>query len=543
MDLYEIRGLLNAGKSIRELPLRVTYYARVSTEKDAQLHSLKAQMDYYADYIRRCPAWRYVEGYVDEGISGTAVERREGFLRMVADAGRGRFDFILTKEISRFSRSTLDSIRYTQQLLQCGVGVLFQSDGINTLAPDAELRLTILASIAQDEVRKTSERVRFGFRRAVEQGVVLGNSRIWGYEKEHGRLRVQEEEARMVRLIFQLYADERLGVRAVAERLTALGYRNRKGGGLSYSTVRGILTNPKYKGCYCGGKSAKVDYKLSVKKRLPREQWVVYEDPEAVPPIVSPQLWERANRLLAQRGGGQGASPPRTGGQTRYPYSGKLVCALHQLPCHRKLLRASGGAREAWMCRQYAQKGRKGCQAPILSTQELDRALTALLGELPVDWQGMRRQLLDHCAQALAHRRGQEELPRLRRERESLEERREKLLDLKLDGLLSDEEFLAASCRCGQALERCAADIARREAVPAGDGELLSRVERALDWPALLAEGYRYGVVDALVERIEIAPGGAGERARLRVQTPFLPQWEWTVPQREGASLRGGSYI
>ena len=125
MDIYEIRSALQAGRSIYDLPLRVTYYARVSTEKDEQIHSLSAQVRYYSDFIKKCAAWTFVDGYVDEGLSGTSVRRRENFLRMIEDAQQGRFDFIITKEISRFSRNTLDSIRYTQELLRCGVGVLF----------------------------------------------------------------------------------------------------------------------------------------------------------------------------------------------------------------------------------------------------------------------------------------------------------------------------------------------------------------------------------------------------------------------------------
>ena len=152
MGIYEIRTALNAGKTIYDLPLRVTYYARVSTDKDEQRHSLSAQVHYYSEFIQQCSQWTFVEGYIDEGISGTSVGKRENFLRMIEDARAKRFDFIVTKEISRFSRNTLDSICYTQELLRCGVGVLFQSDNINTLMPDAELRLTIMSSIAQDEV-------------------------------------------------------------------------------------------------------------------------------------------------------------------------------------------------------------------------------------------------------------------------------------------------------------------------------------------------------------------------------------------------------
>ena len=170
MDLYTVRNELSRGKSIFELPLRATFYARVSTGTDEQAHSLQNQNSYYAEFIGSNPNWTCVEGYIDEALSGTSVSKREAFLRMIEDAKLGKFDFIITKEISRFSRNTLDSIQYTQELLGSGVGVLFQSDNINTLMPDAELRLTIMSSIAQDEVRKISERVRFGFKRAIDKG-------------------------------------------------------------------------------------------------------------------------------------------------------------------------------------------------------------------------------------------------------------------------------------------------------------------------------------------------------------------------------------
>jgi hypothetical protein len=160
MDIRKIRGELSRGRPLRELPLRVTFYARVSTDKTEQQGSLENQIQYYTDLIRATPCWTFAEGYVDEGISGTTALRRESFLRMIADARGGKFDFILTKEISRFSRSTLDSIRYTQELLEAGVGVLFQNDNINTLDADSEFRLVVMAGVAQDEVRKLSERLK-----------------------------------------------------------------------------------------------------------------------------------------------------------------------------------------------------------------------------------------------------------------------------------------------------------------------------------------------------------------------------------------------
>ena len=137
MDIHTIRQQLKT-KSIYDIPLRVTYYARVSSESDEQLNSLGNQITYYEDLIRRNRHWTFVPGYIDEGLSGISTKKRENFNRMVEEAAEDKFDLAITKEISRFARNTLDSIQYTRQLLSCGVGVFFQNDNINTLRADAE---------------------------------------------------------------------------------------------------------------------------------------------------------------------------------------------------------------------------------------------------------------------------------------------------------------------------------------------------------------------------------------------------------------------
>jgi len=205
MDIHSVRQALKI-KSIYDISLRVTYYARVSSESDEQLNSLGNQISYYEDLIKRNSNWTFVPGYIDEGLSGISTKKRENFHRMVDDAAAGMFDLVITKEITRFARNTLDSIQYTRQLLSCGVGVFFQNDNINTFDDDSELRLTIMSGIAQDELRKLSSRVKFGHQQAIKDNVVLGNNRIFGYVKNKGRLVIDEEQAEMVRALFELYA-------------------------------------------------------------------------------------------------------------------------------------------------------------------------------------------------------------------------------------------------------------------------------------------------------------------------------------------------
>ena len=188
MDIIKARQELMLGKTIYDMNLRVVDYGRVSTDKDDQLNSLENQINYFSDLIGSVKTWTHIRSYSDEGISGTQVYRREQFLQMIEDARLGKFDIILTKEVSRFARNTIDSISYTQQLLKYGVVVLFISDNINTIYPDSEFRLTLMASMAQDEVRKLSERVKFGVKRSIKDGK-LGGGGIYGYSKKDGVLR------------------------------------------------------------------------------------------------------------------------------------------------------------------------------------------------------------------------------------------------------------------------------------------------------------------------------------------------------------------
>ena len=260
MDLYTVRKQLNMGIPLTNIRLKVTDYARVSTDHLEQKKSLQNQVEHFEQYIKENPNWIYVPGYVDDGITGTSDIKRDNFMKMIEDARLGKFDLIITKEISRFSRNTLDSIKYTRELLSFGVAVLFVNDNINTALPDSELRLTIMASMAQDEIRRLSERVKFGMNRAIERGEILGNDMLYGYKKDKntGKLNIIEEEAKVVRKIYELYAIEELSLSKIAKTLNNENtYAKKK---WCISTISRMIENPKYKGYYCAKKSEIVDY-------------------------------------------------------------------------------------------------------------------------------------------------------------------------------------------------------------------------------------------------------------------------------------------
>lgn len=537
MDIYEIRNALSSGRTIYDLPLRVTFYARVSTDKDEQLHSLSAQVSYYNDFIRNCPNWTFVDGYVDEGLSGTSVKKRERFLRMIEDAHGKKFDFIVTKEISRFSRNTLDSIRYTQELLQCGVGVLFQSDNINTLMPDAELRLTIMSSIAQDEVRKISERVKFGFKRAIENGVVLGSNRIWGYRKQDGRLVIDEKEAEMVRLIFDLYANQYMGVRAIANYLTDHGYQNSNGRGFSFSTVRGILCNPKYKGWYCGGKTSKIDYKLKNVKYFSPEDWIMYPDEENVPPIVTEELWDKANQLLQRRSEKQSAKDKGCY-QNQYPYSGKILCGIHKTAYYRNIYRYKSGNKEVWQCQEYVKNGKNGCTAPILYTTEIDDILRQSLEEIARYKAEIVEELLRIYASADNRGKIEAETAKCKAEVEAIQRRKDRLLDLSIDGNISNAEFATRNERFNEELRTLEERLRELE------GEKREEQDRARSANALkqiiareldFSEGFTIGLVDALLDHMEVMGTKDKNTVHVTVYLKGIPEeQEYSIQRAKG---------
>lgn len=508
MDLYNVREEFKKGKTIFDLPLRVTYYARVSTDTDEQVHSLKNQVEYYTDFIEKNRNWTFVEGYIDEGLSGTSVAKRECFLKMIEDAKLNKFDYIITKEISRFSRNTLDSIKYTQELLRSGVGVLFQSDNINTLEPDSELRLTIMSSIAQDEVRKISERVKFGFKRAIDNGSVLGNSRIWGYDKEDGKLSVNEEEAEMIRLIFDLYANHNVGIRTISDELYRRGIKNSKGNPLSFSTLRNIIANPKYKGYYCGRKSHKTDFRSNQRKIFEEAEWVMYKDQsgEIVPAIVSEELWEKANHILQKRSEKM-ASEDKTSYQNKYAFSGKIICMKHNLPYYRALYKYNSGNKEVWCCKEYQKKGKAGCDSPLIYTTELNKIMKDCYDQIVQNKAEIIHDLVKMYSSLSQKSTIQDDIAKCRVMINDILQRKDKLLDLSIKGRLPDVEFEERNDAFNKEIENAKAKIVDLEAQQRVNKDIEQSVEtlrkviaKELDFE----DGLSNNVIESLLEKIEI---------------------------------------
>lgn len=444
MDIYETANKMKyVQKTIFDLDLRVTFYARVSTTKEEQENSIENQITYFTDFIKSNKNWTYVEGYVDR-VRGENAVNRVNFMRMIEDGKAGVFDLVLTKEVSRFARNTIDSLTYTRELLRAGVGVFFQNDNICTIDTDSELRLTIMSSIAADEVRKLSERVRWGHKRAIESGNVMGNNRIFGYDKNDCKLVINESEAEMVRLIFEEYATGRYSVRKIEDILYNKGYRGRNGTRIHHNTVSGIIQNPKYKGYYCGNKVKIIDYRTKEQRFLPEDEWVMYKDEtgEIVPAIVSEELWDKCNEIFKERSAVVKSRERSI--KDKSVFTGKIWCAADDKAYWRTSYSNSvskGKPIYQWICSEKRRFGAKACASFSILEEDLYKMLSEHFKNISENIEDYVSTFLKIYRETDTSSTTQRELDLLRNRLEKEKAKREKLLDIYTEGLISKAEF------------------------------------------------------------------------------------------------------
>jgi len=439
IDLIKARNELKYGKNIFEMKLKVVYYGRVSTDKDEQLNSLENQKKFFEDYINNSKCWTLVDNYIDEGISGTSTKNRTNFLKMIKDAEDGKFDMIITKEVSRFARNTIDSIKYTDYLLKQGVIVNFLNDNLNTIDETCEFRLTIMSSLAQDEVRKLSSRVKFGMERAIKDGKVLGGGNITGYIKKDGKLIINEEEAKMIRMLFYLYSSGKYGFRKISEKLFEAGFKNEKGKPYADRVLSRMIENPKYKGYYCGNKSYIVDYKTHKKVMRPKEEWIIYKD-QNIPAIISEEVWDRANEIYNSKRNSQIIRTSKRNNYSKNTYTGKLTCKEHN--CNfTKIATGNRKNNPVWQCIEYARGGLKRCETPTLYEKDLDLIFENVIKDFKINYKETLKTILEDYTKFIKENSIDKKIPELKEKINKMNKYKKRILELNLEGALSNEEF------------------------------------------------------------------------------------------------------
>lgn len=425
--------------------IRAAAYCRVSTDKDEQANSLESQRRYFKEYIEYRDDWILTEIYYDEGISGTQTKKRASFNRMINDALHGEIDLILTKEVSRFARNTVDTLSYTRKLKDCGIGVIFTIDNIDTREPDGELRLTIMASLAQEESRKTSERVKWGQKRQMEHGVVFGRD-LLGYTVKDGVLVVNELEAPTVRAIFHKYTNEEKGTHVIARELLEEGMRPKRIALWNNNVILRVLKNEKYVGDLCQKKTITPNFLTHQKKNNHGEENQIYIKNHHEP-IIDRALWERTQKELKKRGKDEKEKSKHS---NRYWCSGKLECGL----CGRKFVsrtkkRVDGSTYKAWRCYAAANHGglKKnadgefiGCSNQSYNDHALFGVVRYCIMHIQMNRKQLKQEILNEIKELSGVSEQKDESVAIEREIVSIKEKKRKVLDLLLSGMLKKEE-------------------------------------------------------------------------------------------------------
>lgn len=439
---YEILNLERRKENEKKL---VAVYCRVSTDDDDQANSFESQQRYFRQYIENHPDWELYDIYADEGISGTSTKKRKEFNRMIADAMLGKFDLIITKEISRFARNTLDSIYYTRELKKYGVGVIFANDNINTLDGDAELRLTIMASIAQEESRRTSERVKWGQKRQMEQGVVFGRDML-GYDVKDGKLSINEDGAKIVRMIFKKFVEEGKGTHVIARELREAGIKPLRIDRWSNTVILRVLRNEKYCGDLVQKKTITPDF-LSHAKKYNRgeEEFVIIKDHHE--PIISRETFEAAAKILEERAISQEG---RAKYSNRYPFSGKIKCAIcgsSYVARYKK--RKDGSIYKRWICYEATTNGfphtdadgnAVGCYTQSMRNEDAVYIMYLVTKSLSYNKDKIISRLLDVISQVI-HSTSPVSLDELTAKEAAITQKRERLIELYMNNMITRDEF------------------------------------------------------------------------------------------------------
>ncbi|MBS6733805.1 MAG: recombinase family protein [Clostridiales bacterium] len=426
--------------------IRVAAYARVSTDKEDQSNSLTSQRTYFSDYITNHDGWILKEVYYDEGISGTQTKKRFGFNRMVQDALNGEIDLIITKEVARFARNTVDTLSYTRQLKAAGVGVIFTIDSIDTRDADGELRLTIMASIAQEESRKTSERVKWGQKRQMEKGVVFGRD-LLGYTVKNGKLYINEEEVPVVRAIFYKYTIEGKGTHVIARELIEEGMRPKRMSLWSNTVILRVLRNEKYVGDLLQKKTFTPDYLTHAKKYNRGEEETVYLENHHEA-IIDRNLWNRTQEELKRR---SPTDEQKSKHSNRYWCSGKLFCAecgRHYVSRTKKL--KGGNIYKGWRCYAAANHGTLkkdadgndiGCDNASINDRSLQTCMNYCISLVQGEGDSLKKEILDEIAKLRKKSSKKPDAKKIQKKIENLELKKRKAIDLMLDGLISKEDL------------------------------------------------------------------------------------------------------
>ena len=451
LDVKIIKGKrgYNAGENgVFQDRIKVAAYCRVSTDDEEQLDSYNSQVRHYTELIKAKPEWDFVEVYADEAITGTMVDKRDSFKKMINDAISGKMDVILTKSISRFARNTLDVLKYVRLLREHKVAIRFEEEKIDTSTMDGELLLSVLSAVYQQEVENVSANVKKGLRMKMQRGELVGFQGCLGYDyyTDTKEIAVNEEEAKTVRFIFKQYL-KGYGCTSIARQLEEKGVKTKQGGSRwTNGGIMGILKNEKYKGDLLLGKTYTVN-PIS-KKRLrnfgEEDQFFIHQHHE---PIITVLEYEKAQEIRTNRNRGKvgGAFSPGVHVRVsqRFVFSCMLECGFcgkvlarriwHSSTTHKKIM---------WHCVSATKTGKKVCpHSKAVSEEAIENAFVQSFQMTIQQNKGTVDELLDRLKESIEENAQVDTTGELQRKINRLNSKINKLLDLRLDGGIEKETY------------------------------------------------------------------------------------------------------
>lgn len=434
------------GRAVRVERIRVAAYCRVSTDGDEQLGSFESQKLYYEQKIADNPEWVNAGIFADEAITGTKTDKRNGFQEMIARCQNGEIDMILTKSISRFARNTVDTLNYVRMLKDKNIAIFFEKENINTLDMNGELLLTIMSSLAQQEVESLSQNVKIGLQMKMKRGEMVGFNGCFGYDydPETKTLSVNEDEAQTVRMIYDMYL-QGYGTTTIAKRLIELGIKNKKGV-VSWHThgVMGIIKNEKYKGDILLGKTFTID-PIS-KRRLANfgeeNQYYIRDHHE---PIVSREVWDEAERIRKKRA--KNKVVETTGNRERYTrqyaFSSMCECAY----CGHKLTRRTRHSssiyeKPVWQCMNATKNGIANCpNCKAIDEAILEGAFLDAFKLLAGNFDDVLDVVLSYVEESANNDDNIRRKQQIDKDISALESKKSRMTDMLIDGTITKEVY------------------------------------------------------------------------------------------------------
>lgn len=481
--------------------LKVAAYCRVSTDHEDQKNSLENQQLYFENYINANSDWEFAGLFPDEGITGTCMKKRKKFNEMIDKAYNGEIDLIITKEVSRFARNTVDTLSVTRKLKALGIGVIFISDNIDTRDNDGEFRLTIMASVAQEESRKTSERVKWGMRRGMEKGYVFGPG-VFGFHLNKGVLTINGEEAPTVQMIYQDFLSG-MGITSIVKKLKHEGVpcgANRKT--WTVNNIRSILVDEKNVGDL-------LQRKMYIESHLTHKA-VKNENPDDMvyikdhhPAIIDRKTWELAQLELQRRAALIGEKSKHS---NKYWASGLVECGeCGSKAISRNKYNKDGTIIRFWYCRELYTYGKSsGCKSDLVNDTALLTCVRFALKKLDFNSDDIVRELQTEILTAQNsntpdHTRQYEE--RIKK----AQEKKTRIIDMYAEGDISKSEMNQMKSKYDDeistlknTIEKAKIEAKKNETAKESLSKLIARIKEILRQDDPTPEVYRT-ILDKIV--------------------------------------------